>query len=234
VAIPLVVATCLPYRKMLLLFLQDVWRHWVAIMEGSVATVLLGVYQSFILKKPISKAWYAVVLNGFLLFACFQAWEEQYTSRLGREADLRESGRIQGVLMTRLENHKESPPRIEIQVPPPVILSPASESARLKETVRDLVLPLNDFQQKMIEDPECSKINAPGDSPERIRCYTKYRAGFQKFVGRLRAVADALPLPALSDQVQRIESGLSKMEESPYPGAIAEIIGALKDTMPAL
>jgi hypothetical protein len=62
--------------------------YWVGLLSGSGGTVVLLLIEKFVLKVPISKAWYAVTLMGFMFFGCFQAWEKEYTSRVGREMDL--------------------------------------------------------------------------------------------------------------------------------------------------
>jgi hypothetical protein len=76
------------YRDMLNLFLVRVWARWITLLEGSVGTVALLLLQTFWFKKPIPAGWYAAIFLGFLFFGCFQAWEDEYLSKVGREKDL--------------------------------------------------------------------------------------------------------------------------------------------------
>jgi hypothetical protein len=89
------------YRNMLNIFAVRVGAKWVTLLEGSAGTVSLFVLQVFVLKKPISKTWYAVILFGFLLFACFQAWEEEYKRGLRPDRDLQTLAEPQDSLRRR-------------------------------------------------------------------------------------------------------------------------------------
>ena len=77
------------YNDSLNVFVLAVRHRALLILEGSAGTVVLFLIEKFALKVPISKGWYAAILLGFVFFGCFQAWEQEYVSRLGRETDLR-------------------------------------------------------------------------------------------------------------------------------------------------
>lgn len=58
----------------------------ITILAGCAATVVLELFRRFLLKREFPNRWYAWILVAFLVFALFQAWEEQYTSAEGRAA----------------------------------------------------------------------------------------------------------------------------------------------------
>ncbi len=67
-----------------LLFVRSVGAHMITLLAGCAATVVLELFRRFVLKRDFPNRWYAWILSGFLCFAFFQAWEEQYTSAESR------------------------------------------------------------------------------------------------------------------------------------------------------
>ena len=86
-------------------FLWALLQHWLTLLEGSCMTVALALLDKFGKGKvALLKSWisshYGVVLLAFMLFGCFQAWLDQYTSAEGRSA---ECSRLQGQLTEKRE-----------------------------------------------------------------------------------------------------------------------------------
>lgn len=52
--------------------------HTITLLAGCGATVVLGMLEKYIFKKPISFEWELAVLLAFVFFAGFQAWQDQY------------------------------------------------------------------------------------------------------------------------------------------------------------
>jgi len=63
-----------------LLFVRAIGEHMVTLLAGCGATVALDLFRRYYLKKDFPDKWYAWILVGFLSFAIFQAWAEQFTS----------------------------------------------------------------------------------------------------------------------------------------------------------
>jgi hypothetical protein len=89
IALLVLAAMYSPYSDRINFFGLQVWQSFEHTWEGSLATVLLLVYQVLILKDSMSKPWWLLVFVLVILFGCFQAWERSYLSLLGREKDLR-------------------------------------------------------------------------------------------------------------------------------------------------
>jgi hypothetical protein len=75
--------------------IQDVWDFFVAVftlhfvlLGGCVLTVLVALWEKYLSKRGISKGIHARVILFLLFFACFQAWQQEHQSKLGRERDL--------------------------------------------------------------------------------------------------------------------------------------------------
>jgi hypothetical protein len=60
------------------LFLQAVWVHAITLAAGCVVTVVLGIIEKRVLRRPISLRVEIGILLAFVFFACFQAWRDQY------------------------------------------------------------------------------------------------------------------------------------------------------------
>ncbi len=60
------------------LFLQAVWGHAVTLAAGCIVTVVLGIIEKRVLKRPISLRVEIGILLAFVFFACFQAWQDEY------------------------------------------------------------------------------------------------------------------------------------------------------------
>jgi hypothetical protein len=59
-------------------FLRAVAVHLNTLLTGCVILFVVGLLEKYLLKRPISWKWEAVILTCFVLFACFQAWRDQY------------------------------------------------------------------------------------------------------------------------------------------------------------
>ena len=59
-------------------FLFDVWSHTATLAAGCVLTVLLVLFQKYVLKRPLSWRVDLAVFASFVFFASFQAWHDQY------------------------------------------------------------------------------------------------------------------------------------------------------------
>jgi hypothetical protein len=71
-----------------LLFIRSViWLH-LTLLAGCVMTVAVGLFEKYVIRKALSLPVYSAMVGALLFFACFQAWQEEYTSRIGRESDL--------------------------------------------------------------------------------------------------------------------------------------------------
>lgn len=60
--------------------------HWVGLLAGCVVTVFLMLRERY--KKPVSLRVYTAVVLALLFFSCYQAWLDDHTGRVGREADM--------------------------------------------------------------------------------------------------------------------------------------------------
>lgn len=60
------------------LFFYAVGDHAVTLAAGCIVTVMLGIIEKRILKRPISAKVEVGILLAFVFFACFQAWRDQY------------------------------------------------------------------------------------------------------------------------------------------------------------
>jgi hypothetical protein len=69
-------------------FVQAVLGHLVTILAGCGATVVLELIRRFVLKREFPNRWYLWFLAVFLVFAFFQAWQDEYLSALARSTDL--------------------------------------------------------------------------------------------------------------------------------------------------
>lgn len=62
-------------------FLASVWVHSITLLAGCVFTVMLGLLEKYALKRPLSVKAEVGILAGFVFFACFQAWQGEYTAK---------------------------------------------------------------------------------------------------------------------------------------------------------
>jgi len=62
----------------LLIFLLAIISHVVTLAAGCVVTVVIGLLEKHVLKRSLSLKWEIAILLGFVFFACFQAWRDQY------------------------------------------------------------------------------------------------------------------------------------------------------------
>jgi hypothetical protein len=68
---------CAMFRD-LWLFLLGVWGHAITLAAGCVVTVMLGILEKRVLKRPISLKTEIGILLAFVFFACFQAWQDEH------------------------------------------------------------------------------------------------------------------------------------------------------------
>jgi hypothetical protein len=68
--------------QFLLLFVYSVGDHAFTLAGGCLVTVLLGIIQKYVLRREVSWKVDIGVLLAFVLFACFQAWRDQYRAVL--------------------------------------------------------------------------------------------------------------------------------------------------------
>src|SRR6266487_826909 len=61
----------------LTVFIVAVLSHVLTLLAGCVATVMLGILEKHVLKRPLSVKVEIGVLACFAFFACFQAWKDQ-------------------------------------------------------------------------------------------------------------------------------------------------------------
>jgi hypothetical protein len=61
-------------------FVLGILGHFITLLAGCAATVVWSFTEKRILKRPISIKLEIGIFLGFLLFACFQTWRDQYTS----------------------------------------------------------------------------------------------------------------------------------------------------------
>lgn len=69
-------------------FLLSMIQHWLTLLAGCGATVLLDLLRRYWLKREISLKWYSIILLGFVVFACYQAWLDQSKSLQVRIKDV--------------------------------------------------------------------------------------------------------------------------------------------------
>jgi hypothetical protein len=63
-------------------FIQAVWAHAITLAAGCVVTVMLGIIEKHILKRPVSAKIETAILLVFVFFACFQAWRDEHREAL--------------------------------------------------------------------------------------------------------------------------------------------------------
>src|ERR1035438_395727 len=96
-------------------FLLAIWGHLSTLVAGCVVTFLIGLIEKHILKRPISVKAEIMIFLCFIFFACFQAWQDAYTSQKGLQAQI---------------NGKSQQPTIQVNVPPTqVVVTPQPPSA---------------------------------------------------------------------------------------------------------
>ena len=61
-------------------YISAILGHTVTLLAGCGATVVLGLIQKYILKRPLSVKWELIMFSGFVFFAGFQAWQDQRNS----------------------------------------------------------------------------------------------------------------------------------------------------------
>ncbi|HEV2323156.1 MAG TPA: hypothetical protein VGS10_04295 [Terracidiphilus sp.] len=59
------------------LYFLTLWEHVSTLLAGCGATVVLGILQKYVFKKPLSLKWELTILAAFIFFATFQAWRDK-------------------------------------------------------------------------------------------------------------------------------------------------------------
>ena len=79
--------------------------HTVTLLAGCAATVMLGILQKYVLKKPLSVKWELSLLAAFVFFAGFQAWQDQYRANTAAQKQWEEysSPHLEGGFDTALD-----------------------------------------------------------------------------------------------------------------------------------
>jgi hypothetical protein len=116
-------------------FVQAVWVHAITLAAGCVVTVMLGLFERHILKRPVSARTEIAILLAFVFFACFQAWRDEH-----REA-----------IKKQIEDLKARPPQVQVNMPPPFINFPAQQ-AFMTFVAREL-LPLQIGSHVRVQGP---------------------------------------------------------------------------------
>jgi hypothetical protein len=75
------------------LFMLDFGGHLFTLLAGCVVTVILALTEKYLLKRKLSWLVELGILILFVLFACFQAWQDQYRSALTKDQQLAELGK---------------------------------------------------------------------------------------------------------------------------------------------
>jgi hypothetical protein len=95
-----------------LLFIWAVLNQVVTLAAGCAITVLIGIIEKRVLKRPISLKLEIGILLAFVFFACFQTWRDQYSRGNGLQTTL---------------SQKPSQPQVQVNVPPAqVIITPST------------------------------------------------------------------------------------------------------------
>jgi hypothetical protein len=87
-------------------FIVSVLSLQFVLLGGCVLTVLVGFYEKFIAKKAVSVRAYVRVIVTLMFFACFQAWQQEHRSKIGREGDLHAQEGL--TLSQKLETQREA------------------------------------------------------------------------------------------------------------------------------
>lgn len=87
-------------------FLVSVLSLQFVLLGGYVLTVLVGLYEKYIAKQTVPLTVYTSVILVLLFFACFQAWQQEHRSRVGRETDLHSQEGL--TLSQRIETSREN------------------------------------------------------------------------------------------------------------------------------
>jgi hypothetical protein len=104
-----------------IIFLFGIYDHLFTLLAGCVVTVVIGIIEKRILKRPLSLKLEVGVLLAFVFFASFQAWREQYRSAK-QVPTLQAQVQDQA---TQITNLKTNPPHVEVNLPAPVVNIPA-------------------------------------------------------------------------------------------------------------
>jgi hypothetical protein len=137
IALAILVALYWPYSDKINLFVFQVRYNNVTLLEGSAATVALLYYQTVVLKNPMSRPWWVAVFLLFILFGCFQAWEKEYLSRVGREMELTRAN-MRADTAYRDGYQKGKSDQIEVEARSSIPESPDSLRRRAKKLADDI------------------------------------------------------------------------------------------------
>ena len=134
-------------------FVLAVGSKWVVLLEGSGGTVVLFLIEKFVLKNPISKAWYAAILLGFLFFGCFQAWNEERGVSQSLSASVNSASSGKAELSSQLSNKNG------------LIEGLNSQVTSQQTTIGELLAQIGKMQQKQPLDIRSFQIASRGQRP---------------------------------------------------------------------
>jgi hypothetical protein len=127
------------------LFIWAVGSHVATLAAGCIVTVMIGIFEKYVLKRPTSWKVDVGILLAFLFFACFQAWHDQYLKAI----------ELQGKL-----DAKPAAPQIAFNVPAPppptVIVTGSPKHARV---VYLSMIPTNSYPLLPFHEGQQIKIN---------------------------------------------------------------------------
>lgn len=69
-------------------YFHALFDHTLTLLAGCGATVVLGLFQKYVFKKPLSLKWEITILLAFVFFAGFQAWRDEHQKSTQAEAKL--------------------------------------------------------------------------------------------------------------------------------------------------
>src|SRR2546429_91685 len=146
------------------LFLGAVWDHAITLAAGCIVTVMLGIIEKRILKRSVSVRTEIGILLAFILFACFQAWRDQFKEAL-RIPDLQSQVTSRDQTIKEL---RDRPPQYQVNVPASIINIPAQWAFM---TSPSPLLGLVQFEiGKPIEVNDTCKNISPSVPAQRASC----------------------------------------------------------------
>ncbi len=114
--------------------------HFVTLLSGCLATVSLGLFEKFYLKREVSRKTLACILFIIFLFACFQTWEAEYEQVLQLQKEVAAKPSATAPIMVNV-------PPAESRSPEIVVVPSGSPKAPLSTYIHtDAILPVDGKQ----------------------------------------------------------------------------------------
>jgi len=145
-------------------FVVAVVSHWQGYITGGVVAALVGVFERLTEWRMSKKAYAVVFLGVFLLVSFFLTWRDQYRIALTVPA-------LQDELQKRnqeIQNLKSNPPRVEVNVPTPVVNIPP-EMAYVSAQEVGIVLDQYKIGGYVAVSGRCKNIS-PTTVAEKVGC----------------------------------------------------------------